>query len=440
VRLLSGDPVPATSPAPADAGRARSVAMAVAARLADRDRLADAVTSTAATTAYPESTRWRPSTVALGDAGLALCCAELHAHNPDAGWDRVGHRFLGTAVAGLTDDAPLGLFGGLSGVAAAAGQLGGAQRYRRLRAQLDDRLLPALRPAAERIDSTDGALPAAAYDVISGLAGCAAGLLARPADPGVRAALVEVAGVLVRLLDGDGLPRLATPPEHVLAEQRAEAPDGWTDCGVAHGVPGLVATLALLALDRRVGPAVTELPGLLPALRRGAAWVVGQAVTVDGRTEWPRVVLPGAGAGRPAPPGWCYGTPGVARALWLAGRALDEPGHQRLAVDAMLAACRSDALPRSPALCHGLAGLLTITRLFWLDTGEPAFGRAAGRVLTELLDRYDPDLPLGYRDVEPAGSLVDNPGLLSGAAGIVLALLAATRPDVPAWARLFLLA
>ena len=57
-----------------------------------------------------------------------------------------------------------------------------------------------------------------------------------------------------------------------------------------------------------------------------------------------------------------------------------------------------------------------------------------------LLAGFDPASPLGYRDVETGGRLIDQPGLLTGAPGVALALLGAASPAEPAWARLFLLA
>lgn len=420
------------------ARRAGQVAAEVARRLADPRLVADTVDQLTAATAYPAVTRWRPESLALGDAGLALCCGVLREEFPHGGWDRTGHRFLGAAVDAQPVEGALGLFDGLSGLAAAAWQLGGPGRYRRLRAQVNTRLLPALRQRARGLLTAASGLPAGAYDLISGLSGCTVALLAQPGDAHVDAALGDLAAALVGLLDSEDMAGLAVPVEHILAAQRDSAPGGWTDCGLAHGVAGVVAVLALLAPRP---PRRTPVPRRLPAaLRRGADWLVAQAH--DGLT-WPRVVLADGTPGPVGAPGWCYGAPGVARALWLAGRALDRPGYQRIAVAAALAAGRpaSAAELHSPGLCHGLAGLLTITGQFARDTGDPRFAAASDRLLGELLDRYDPSAPAGFRDVEPAGTTVDNPGLLSGSAGIVLALLAARRPDhVPGWLRLFALA
>jgi len=94
----------------------------------------------------------------------------------------------------------------------------------------------------------------------------------------------------------------------------------------------------------------------------------------------------------------------------------------------------------SPTFCHGRAGLLAITSTFARATGDDGFRRAAATMAAELVDQFDPAAPLGYRDLESGGRRIDQPGLLTGAPGVALALLGATSPVEPAWARLFLLA
>jgi hypothetical protein len=60
--------------------------------------------------------------------------------------------------------------------------------------------------------------------------------------------------------------------------------------------------------------------------------------------------------------------------------------------------------------------------------------------LTEqLLGLYAPEHPLGYYSLEPGGNRVDQPGLLDGAPGVSLALLAASTDVPPTWDRIFLL-
>jgi hypothetical protein len=94
----------------------------------------------------------------------------------------------------------------------------------------------------------------------------------------------------------------------------------------------------------------------------------------------------------------------------------------------------------SPTFCHGVAGLLQVTLRFEHDTGLPLFAAAAADLTEQLLAAYEPHSLLGFRAVEPGGSRVDQAGLLDGAPGVALVLLAAATDVPPAWDRLFLLA
>ena len=139
---------------------------------------------------------------------------------------------------------------------------------------------------------------------------------------------------------------------------------------------------------------------------------------------------------------WCYGSPGVARALWLSGVAMRDAELRDLAVDAMAAVYRRPVSERhidSPTFCHGIAGLLQVTLRFAQDTGLPLFHGAAPQLFRQLLAAYDPERPLGFATLEPQDRWVDQPGLLDGAPGVALTLLAAATEVEPSWDRLFLL-
>jgi lantibiotic modifying enzyme len=94
----------------------------------------------------------------------------------------------------------------------------------------------------------------------------------------------------------------------------------------------------------------------------------------------------------------------------------------------------------APTFCHGQAGLLQITLRMANETGSERLVSSASGLAVELVDRFEPDSTLGYRDLDPDGRSIDCPGLLIGAAGISLVLLAAASDVVPDWDRVFLLA
>ncbi|MEU8138662.1 lanthionine synthetase C family protein [Streptodolium elevatio] len=435
--------------------RALSAETAADALAAARDvanRLRDPEAPKAATTAaleqskYPEYIRWAPHDLAQGDIGLAVLFGQLDACFPGSGWDAEAHRCLasGARATEWIPHLPPGLFGGLGGVAFAARMLSReGTRYRRLLAELDRGLLPQAERGAEHLRHATGC-SVGAFDVISGLSGTGAYLLLGQKDPAVQSTLRKVLGALVALCgEQAGVPNWHTPyesmgPGNVMAWS---FPNGNLNCGLAHGVPG---PLALLSLAMAEGVVV---PGQREAVAHVARWLTDHRADDEWGVNWPSAVALPDEAGTVQPPeparnAWCYGSPGVARALWLAGSALGDDELRGLAVEAMAATYRRPVPRRSidgPNLCHGVAGLLQVTLRFAADTGDPVFTRAAEDLTGQLLGMYDRDSLLGFRDIEPEGQLVDQPGLLSGAPGVALALLAAGADVPPAWDRLFLL-
>ncbi|ORT55993.1 lanthionine synthetase LanC family protein [Streptomyces sp. CB03238] len=319
-----------------------------------------------------------------------------------AGWARTAGR--GPGHPGLYDG---GLAGTLVGL------------------RLGARLHPVLHRAADRLRdhltgetvatawrTTDVAFPD--YDLITGPAGILLALCAG-ADPKATE-LQGPASHLAALCDHDGLPRLRTGQY----EQHPHLSwvHGRVNTGMGHGAAGVVT--ALTAALRRTGD-----PGAATALRRATRWLVRQSYD-DSRTirTWP-----GAGLDGPPPQGahprqaWCYGTPGVAWALWDAADALAD----REAADWALTAFDTLAerydegfhlFGDGPAdllgLCHGAAGVLAVANAFDRHARLPAAAALSARLTAHLRAR----LPDALGTPWP-------PGLLTGAPGALSALLTA---------------
>jgi hypothetical protein len=71
--------------------------------------------------------------------------------------------------------------------------------------------------------------------------------------------------------------------------------------------------------------------------------------------------------------------------------------------------------------------------------GGTAFSDEIGALVQQLLDSYQPESLLGFRHLETRDNQMDQPGLLEGAPGVALALLASATSAEPTWDRLFLL-
>ncbi len=426
------------------------IASSVVTRLQDVESALDIARLASTQSTVPGRQWWDPLSATYRLGPLALLFGQMDRCFPDQGWEQIAHTYLTRAVRALEQTPDLiyspGLFGGLSGMCFTTFLLShNGMRYQRLLRRLDDLLVQRVAAFFRLSDPAPAGVAFADYDLISGPSGIGAYLLLRKDVPEAISTLGMLLDRLISLSEyQDGQLRFFIPPERQATERhREQYPQGSIDCGLAHGVPG---PLALLALAYSAG---IERPGLLAALQRLSRWVMEQSYRDAWGLNWPYAVPPtrrnvedASYVPHPTRAAWCYGSPGVARALWLAGVALHEDELQQTAIAAMEAIQRRPVEARgidSPILCHGVAGLLQITLRFASDTGQPFLAEMATELTQQLLGLFDADTPVGFRNTEPEGMLVDDPGLLEGAAGVALALLTAATGAEPAWDRMFLL-
>jgi lantibiotic biosynthesis protein len=434
---------------------ARQVALDVTARMRDPVQVEAAVLEASLQSNVPNGPQWLSYGVAQGYAGLALLGGQLDRCFPGEGWDEVAHEHLEIAAHGAAAQGYVGpgAFAGLSGLAFATWYLSrGGERYQRLTATLERALIRKADLMTSELTAASSGVPVHHFDVISGLSGIALYLLCRSDEPVVGAALAEVTRSLIHLSHEDnGLPRWHCPGDLLVDDDavRRLYPHGYLNCGLAHGIPG---PLGVLALAHKAG---VECEGLEEAIDRLAGWLLAHRCDDSWGANWPTAVgllrdedrPTGAASGSDSPSGpshaaWCYGSPGIARALYLAGAALRRPEYCEAAIDAMQAVLRRPIPARrldSPTFCHGVAGLLTIVLRFANDTGIAGMQAGAVAITQQLLGLHEPESLLGFRSIEFEGRRVDQPGLLDGAPGVALALLAAATDVEPAWDRLFLL-
>ena len=241
------------------------------------------------------------------------------------------------------------------------------------------------------------------YDLIGGLTGLGV-VLRRNGDLDL---LRDVLRYLVRLTEPiDGLPGWWCPTgPH---RDRAGPVGGHGNHGIAHGVTGPLALLALALNDG------VEVDGQSEAIMRVCRWLDAWERRTDSGSWWPEIVtLDDLRRGEtvrhgPPRPSWCYGAPGIARSQQLAARALGDLVRQSRAEAAFIGCVKDSAqfgrlVDRG--LCHGTAGLLAVGR------------RIAADALTPI--PLSPLLRLHRRAVAAADEPV---GFLDGSAGAELAV------------------
>ena len=368
--------------------------------------------------------------LANGLAGEALFWAYLDRAMPGLGKAEVFQARLAAAIDGLEAlPLPASLYAGFTGVAWVVEHLAidAAEGCDGLEV-LDDAILAHLAASPWRWD----------YDLILGLVGYGLyGLERAPRDAGPRIieqVLDHLAAAAIPM--GAGVTWL-TPPGLLPEWQRRMHPRGYYNLGLAHGVPGVIAFL---------GAACSQGHGRARQLLRPAvAWLLEQRSQAGGCFP---SFLPAGSPGSPQPSrvAWCYGDLGVSIGLMQAARHAGERGWEREAVEiAKVAAARplAEAGAQDAGLCHGAAGNAHLFNRLYQATGEGVFLDAALSWFDFAMDLHRPGAGIGgYRAWQPGPQGGDpwraNAGLLEGAAGIGLALLAGLHAWLPQWDRMLM--
>ncbi|MEU9480506.1 lanthionine synthetase C family protein [Streptomyces sp. NPDC048191] len=448
------------------AARATQVIEEVAARLAQPGQV-ESVTSKADTRIEAAWGRpaWHPLSLASGFAGPAILYGELS--RDDHAYRAVAHRHISRAVQALSEPSGTGLFQGPAALLAAAQTCAAdSGDYKSLRAALAQwlvmlqlRRLDAMRRRTSRTVSAP-----IEYDVIAGMSGTTRLLLDSAVDTAesadVMRAVTQSLEYLVGLtrpvrVHGRQVPGWWLPVDSLLTEQeRNHYPDGFFDTGMAHGITGVLAVLcSALAYGH-------EVPGQRPAITCIAEWLAHWAEPENADAGWPNRVtfheqITGELLPRPAvQAAWCYGTPGVAAALYRAGLVMGVPQWCERAVALLRGAVgrkQAEWGTDGPTICHGSAGFLQTTARVAAHCGDPDLIEGCRRITTAVLSEADEEAPFVFRHAVRSASIgmpverADRAGLLEGAAGVACALLDVTRGPLPdhadrPWDRCFALA
>jgi hypothetical protein len=384
--------------------------------------------------------RWFPPSLSSGDVGLALACGHLDKCFPDNGWDVIARNYM-TAALDNVSQKTLGpsLFSGLAGIGFVAEFLSrGGTRYGRLLTTIDDALTNPTINLCESLSKSYGC-PVADIDLVSGAAGISLYLINRQESSRSKHLLLR----LLTALSGISVRQANYPAWHTPFDQQTKAtqfhcPGGSLNCGLAHGISGV---LAALSIAQSSGVILDSLPA---AIHANARWIINNASADEWGPNWPTVIpLADTSQSRTRPQSraaWCYGVPGIARALWLAGRALGETRYCEYAVDAWTALAarpRSQWRLHSVTFCHGSAGILQIALRFAQEIPNIVNTQLILQLLNEILLAYRPDTAFCFSDKLADGSQVQRPGVLEGAAGVLLTLLTVTTSSDPTWDRAF---
>ena len=365
-----------------------------------------------------------------GKAGVALFFAYLDAARPGTGADERAFDLLGDCIDSLGEQllSP-SLYSGFAGI----GWM--IEHLTREVFEADDDLTEPVDALLRGMLVDPRVKP---FEMLTGIAGFGIYLLERLPHP-------NAAELLPRVLDQLEAAAERSPagctwftrPEWLPDSERQRRPQGCYSLGVAHGMPGVIG---FLAAAQHAGIADPRIPQLAEASIR---WLLDRRLE-DKSSVFPALIVPGTPP-EPTRTAWCYGDLGIACVLLSAARSFGRPDWEEEALAlARLSALRSVEATGTvdSGLCHGAAGLAHLFLRIHHATGDPAMKEAALAWFERTLGMRQPGEGvagfLSWLAELGVGEWRGETGLLSGAAGVGLALLAAVSHVEPAWDRVML--
>lgn len=374
--------------------------------------------------------------------GALLLLAQLDRLFPDEQWDAAVHAYVIKMKEVIEKKGvfSLSLFGGIAGIAFALHRASrGGTRYQRMIASLEEEILKSidqdyLFPLEENFKAGEPS-SVALYDLIQGITGIGVYCLNNLQNPSFAKLAERIARSLIDLskpleVEGYSVPGWYVPSRYqFLKEDRQKYLKGNFNLGLSHGIPGPLAYLSSAALRG------VEVEGQKAAIQVMADWIKGHREEEQGISFWGSYVsfeeeTEGLIRTSKRKSGWCYGTAGVARALFLAGKALGSEELKTFAADSfssIFVQSRQVWNLSSPTFCHGIAGLLLTTWTMYEDIRSTLLKQQVDRLKDILLGYYHEDYPFGFKNMEPCnkGGFVEisQLGLLEGVSGILLTLL-----------------
>lgn len=366
--------------------------------------------------------------LAEGACGIAVFFEYLSRSGLFPAYDGLAETFLDSAIQWASSQPlPPDLYGGIFGLAWTIWHLAGLGAS--YASEIDT---SPLRDGLRSVVSQSP--PYERYDLVRGLVGF--GAAAIEDVEGGSEAHRTISAAAERLVEsaistGTGL-TWETDSSTLPASTRALVPQVHSNLGLAHGAPGVLVALAAASA---LGNARA-----LEALYPTAEWILTCDLGME-EGHFPLFWPPGERRSL-ARSAWCYGDPGVASSFYVAGQysnnqALRETGVRIAATAARRLGPSAGVL--DAGLCHGSAGLAHIFRRWFEWTGDERFANAARYWYRTTLDYERPGTGIGGFTALKEGTDHAHVGLLTGAAGVGLALLGVVCDLDPAWDRFLLL-
>ncbi|AHX21948.1 MULTISPECIES: lanthionine synthetase C family protein [Bacillus] len=388
-------------------------------------------------------------TLASGLSGLLLLISQLQKE--EIVWNEYGYECMKLLNKYISDGKinNLSLWGGLTGIAASAYLLSNkGEYYSNFINQLNEIILDNLSfyLGGSLNNLTSSRTTSLDFEAIYGLAGITRYLLFFKENPKVNEMIRNILNYFIQLNNKVNYREQKVPGYFIsegnqLNNDSINYPGGHLDLGLSHGMCGPLSVMAL-SLEHGI-----EQPGQISAINDMVEQLLKWMQKDQEGVWWPTKINFNEFINEDFIQkqdliyGWCYGTPGVARILWICGRALNNKEYQEIALSAYKAICKKDFKNlkiQTPTFCHGISGILHLTHLMYIESFDKELLSFKNNLAEKILQYYDAENPLGFYDITYSGKKNLSIGALDGVSGILAVLNSINSNEIPEWSFLYL--
>ncbi|MFS0882371.1 lanthionine synthetase C family protein [Metabacillus niabensis] len=388
-------------------------------------------------------------TLASGISGLLSLLSQLKKN--DNKWDEYCYQCMIIINEEISQGKVnnLSLWGGLTGIASAAYLISDKGRYySNFITQLNELIienLPTYLTNAYK-NMSEFKTTNLDFETIYGLSGILRYLLLFRNEPKIMKIIKQIIDYLIQQnkkieYDGQQLPGCFITKNNQLNNDKLNFPGGHLDLGLSHGICGPLAVMSLaieygieqLGQRETINTIVNELLLWAQEDQYGVWW--------PGKISLKQYINRTISETQPSIYGWCYGTPGVARTLWICGRALHNKQYQSIALSAYKAMYKRGINKLNigtPTFCHGISGLLHLTHLMYIESHDTELLSLKNDLTEELMHYYDSENLLGFYDITYDNKKIVSIGALDGISGILNILNSISSKECPEWSFLYL--
>lgn len=295
------------------------------------------------------------------------------------------------------------------------------------------------------------------YDVISGLSGIMAYLLLFKYDNEVKQCIEKILRYLIALSESKQMLEFEVPKWYIssnnqfLEREKIFYRKGNFNLGLSHGISGELAALTIALQEGiKVEGQANCIKKILEILKKFSFMDEKNNIYWPGRIKFEEYVGLEKIENYKSRASWCYGSPGIARSMYMAGKTVNDEESSSIAIKSLYGICNmseNEWKLDSPTFCHGYSGLLSVIQMMCLDTGNTIFNKGRKKVLDRVISFYEKDAMLGFYDVHEKDYININNELvksnsiflLTGAIGVILSLLSTIKPVKTGWTKHFLI-